>query len=184
MNSTESLIANFTKSLTCTNSISTFVHDQGSLGVDATARKLVERMKYLEYERRRIQGELESIRTALSVAGIKPGRIKGLMDMNEANYVNKQIFSNMSLRESCETILQDHRGEWLSKSEIEYLIVRGGYNFTTKDSKNSVGVTLQRMKEEGRCEVERVRGTRGNRYRWPVEVKGEKNAASTNDSRK
>lgn len=156
------------KLLTCTNLISTLLRARGKHNVDATARKLVQRMQELERQRWHIDRELQSIRTALSVAGIKPGKHKGLTDTQEATYVSKQPFASLTLRECCEMILKDHRGEWLSKSEIEYLIVRGGYKFSTGASKNSVGVTLQRMKDDSICEVERARGAQGNRYRWPV----------------
>jgi len=75
------------------------------------------------------------------------------------------MFEGMSPRESCDAILEDHRGQWFSKSDIKYLIMRVGYRFTTDDARNSVGLTPQRMKDDDRCEVKRVRGARGNRYR-------------------
>ncbi len=174
--------------LTCTNSISTVVRVRESEDVDATARKLVQRMEELEQESWRIQSELSSIRIALSVAGIKPGKHKRLPDKHEIDYAIQRAFEDKSLRECCQVILKDHSDEWLSKSQIEYLIVRGGYKFSTKDSKNSVGVTLQRMKDEGKCEVERTRGAHGNRYRWLPEKQDEDersvHASATNDSRK
>jgi hypothetical protein len=134
--------------------------------MDATARKLVERMKALEYEKWRVESELESIRTALRAAGVKPEPIQKQIVALEPHYVATRMFEHFSLRESCETILEDHRGQWFSKSDIEYLIVRGGYQFRG-DAKNSIAVTLQRMKDAGRCEVVRGRGARGNRYRLP-----------------
>jgi hypothetical protein len=137
--------------------------------VDATTRKLVERIKVLEYEKWRAEAEIESIKVALRAAGVKLESIEKQVFIHEPRYVSLQMFEGFSLRESCEEILQHHPGQWFSKSDIEYLIVRGGYKFNTDDSKNSVAVTLQRMKEDGRCEVERARGARGNRYRWRME---------------
>ena len=137
-----------------------------AIEVDDTSRKLVERMKSLEYEKWRVDSEIESIRRALRVVGVEPGSVKKQIFVHEANYVSTQMFEGMSLRECCEAILEDHRGQWFSKSDIEFLIVRGGYKFDG-DARNSVAVTLQRMKDGGRCQVERRRGARGNRYRWP-----------------
>lgn len=184
--STENLLAEFTKSLTCINSIDTLIHDTGTTrDVDATARKLVQRMAELEHERGRIDREIHSIRTALSVAGIKPGKFKNGVGFHETNYVSKQPFADMTLTQCCEQILKDHRTDWLSKGEIEYLIVRGGYKFNTQASRGSVGITLQRMAREGLCDANRTRGNSGNRYRWPQdEPQKGANAASTNDSHK
>ena len=165
--------------LTCTSSISTLVQENP---VDSTAQKLVKRMKELESEKWRIDRELRALRTALGVAGIKPGKFKDLSTTQELDYVTKQPFRNRTLSECCLHILRDHVDLWLSKAEIEYLISRGGYNFSTKDSKNSVGVTLQRLKDDGRCEVERVRGAHGNRYRWLPERSVD--APATTDKRK
>src|SRR5271157_4772714 len=116
--------------LTCTNTIGTVVHEERN-NVDATARKLVQRMEELEKESWRIQDELSSIRVALSVAGIKPGKYKRLLGTREIDYAIAKTFKDKSLRECCQVILKDHSDEWLSKSQIEYLIVRGGYKFST-----------------------------------------------------
>jgi hypothetical protein len=148
--------------LTCTSTISTLVHD-----VDATTKKLLKQLESLEWEKARIGRDIDSIRTALSLAGVKPpNKFKWLPSTQESNYRTRHTFADMSLAEACLMILKDHKSDWLSKSQIEYLIVRGGYKFSTKDSKNSVGVTLQRLKDDRKCEVERVRGAHGNRYRW------------------
>jgi hypothetical protein len=139
-------------------------------------------MKALEYEKRRAETELQSIRAALKVAGVKTEPIQKEMFAQEHFYVSAHVFEAQSLRECCEQILEDHPEQWFSKSDIEYLIVRGGYKFSTDDPKNSVAVTLQRMKDDGRCEVQRARGSHGNRYRWPIERSTD--AASTKRKRK
>jgi hypothetical protein len=172
------------KRLTCTNAIGTILQVEDRSDVDSTARKLFDRMQELERQRSVIDHELRSIRVALSVAGIRSNRLRTGMDTHESLYMTHKPFAGMSLRESCLKILKDQRTEWLSKSQIEYLILRGGYRFATKDSKNSVGVTLQRMTDDGLCEVERMRGSHGNRYRFISEQERSKDAASTTDKRK
>jgi hypothetical protein len=181
---TERLIADLkryrTNSLTSTSSIGT-VSVEGDK-VDATARRLIERLKELSEQRGNLNREERSILTALAVAGVRPQGVLGKEwpgDL-ENTYTREAQFADKSLREACEIILKDqlknhrqsptlHRSQWLSKAEIEYLIVRGGYKFATSNSRNSVGITLQRMAEETLIEVQRVRGQQGNRYRWPSE---------------
>lgn len=137
--------------------------------MDATALKLVQRLSELDEQQNRILRERTAILTALEVAGVKPkGQAKGFPGSQETNYEVNQTFRGRSLPAACEIVLKDHKGQWLTKSEIEYLIVQGGYGFATGNPKNSIGVTLQRMAEERLCEVERVRGQQGNRYRWPL----------------
>jgi hypothetical protein len=146
--------------------------------VDATARRLVQRLDELAEQQSRINRERQAIVTALEVAGVKPddGMFKGmgLPGMKESRYMSNGTFANKSLPVACEIVLKDHKDQWLSKTEIEYLIVRGRYKFATSNSKNSVGITLRRMAEEGLCEVQRVRGQQGNRYRWPSEAAAKK----------
>lgn len=153
--------------LTVTNGIRTIEH------VDATGKKLVERMRQLEAQRWRIDRELRSLRTALDVAGIKPpSRFPSEgTDPNESEYALNEPFRKLTLADTCDRILKDYTPEWLTKNQVEYLATRGGYDFSTKDSANSVDVTLRRMAAAGKCEAERVRGSRGNKYRWMPEPK-------------
>jgi hypothetical protein len=157
------------KGLTCTSTNGTFVAVDGN-DMDATALRLVQRLKELEEQQGRLTRERQAIMTALTVAGVRPeGPIKGMPGFKEGRYSMNHTFNGRSLPASCEIVLRDHKGQWLSKSEIEYLIVQGGYEFATGNPKNSIGITLQRMAEDGLCEVQRVRGQQGNRYRWPSE---------------
>jgi len=161
------------KYLTCMSTSDTLASVNGSV-MDETAIKLLQRVKELQEQRARILQEEKAILIALEVAGVKPrGLLKGLPG-REAEYKSHRRFEGRSLPACCEIVLKDHKGEWLSKSQIEYLIVQGGYKFTTDTPKNSVGVSLQRMAEQGTCEVERMKGQRGNRYRWPVAAEQEK----------
>jgi len=160
-------------SLICMIPYATVVSVNGN-DMDATALKLLDRLKELEEQRCRITQEQKAIRIALEVAGVKPqGIIPGLPDQ-EIKYKSNNIFKGRALPACCEIVLKDKKGEWLTKSQIEYLIIQGGYEFTTGKPKNSVGVTLQRMAEQGLCEVERVKGQQGNRYRWPLATEQEK----------
>lgn len=157
------------KGLTCTTSNGTFVSVDGN-GMDATALKLVQRLNELNEQQGRIARERTAILTALEVAGVKPkGLVEGLPGSQESRYRLNGTFKGRSLPASCEIVLKDQKGQWLSKSEIEYLIVQGGYEFSTGNPKNSIGITLQRMADEKLIEVQRVRGQQGNRYRWPSE---------------
>ena len=116
--------------------------------MDATALKLVQRLSELDEQQNRILRERTAILTALEVAGVKPkGQAKGFPGSQETNYEVNQTFRGRSLPAACEIVLKDHKGQWLTKSEIEYLIVQGGYGFATGNPKNSIGVTLR---EDGR----------------------------------
>jgi hypothetical protein len=148
------------------NSIGTLLQTCAGGNVDATTQKLVSKLAELERVRWNADREIRAINTALSLAGVKPGKIASATYPREHEYASSQVFAEMGLREACEKVLEDFEGQWLSKAEIEYLIARGGYPFTTKNSKNSVGITLQRLATEEFCEVERKRGATGNRYRF------------------
>jgi hypothetical protein len=158
------------KGLTCTIRDGTFIAVDGN-DMDATALKLVQRLNELNEQQGRISLEKKAILRALEIAGVKPqGELKGHPGSHETRYRTTGAFKGRSLPASCEIVLKDQKGQWFSKSEIEYLILQGGYEFSTGNPKNSIGITLQRMADDGLCEVQRVRGgQQGNRYRWPSE---------------
>ena len=168
--------------LTCTNSCSTLTHTEGI--VDATTKKLIGKLEELEMEQQRIDSQIKALRDALTLAGIRLDTDRLTEHWREVSYSTEKPFIRMSLPDACEKVLSDHRDYWLSKSQIEYLIVRGGYRFSG-NSKNSVGVTLQRMIESGRILAQRMRGPQGNRYRWTgAEERKETDAPATKISRK
>jgi len=185
---TKALISDLRKyvqiGLTCTTGNGTNEYREGGNELDATTRKLVQRMQELELQRSSIDRELRALMTALSVVGIKPkhsigntqlgGMFNEMPTQQEGAYISKQLFADKSLKECCETVLREHSDKWLSKAEIEYLIVRGGYAFSTDNSKNSVGITLRRMAQEGLCDAQRARGASGNRYRYHIPVQASK----------
>jgi hypothetical protein len=158
------------KRLTSTIGYRTVVHvEEEPRKVDATTKSLLRQLQELEREEWRIREKVRAIHTALKLAGIKPD-IKTIsswaQDEHEAEYARQEPFAETTLTEACEKVLKDYGDKWLTKSQVEYLITRGGYKSSAKDAKNSVDVTLRRLAGDGRCDVKRVRGSRGNTYRW------------------
>lgn len=155
--------------LTSTNEYRTLgANKKGTREVDATARSLLRQLQELEREDWRIREKIKAIHTALRMAGIKPevGEILWGQSPHETEYAVKEPFAEATLTESCEQVLKDYASHWLTKSNVEYLITRGGYKSSAKDAKNSVDVTLRRIAADGKCEAERARGAKGNKYRW------------------
>ena len=141
--------------------------------MDATTKALLKKLQDLERQRWRINREIEAIQTALKLAGITPTLHDAFSvpDPNEWTYAHDQTFAQSQLNEACKQILKDYQGKWLTKAQVEYLVTRGGYKFATENTKNSVDVTLRRLAADGFCEAERVRGSRGNKYRFFAEPK-------------
>jgi len=155
--------------LTCTNEYRiTGLESKESPEVDATTKTLLRQLQELEREEWRIREKTRAIRMALKLAGITPetSTISWAEDAKEAEYARREPFTDSTLTEACERVLQDYQDKWLTKSQVEYLITRGGYRSPAKDAKNSVDVTLRRLTENGKCDAKRVRGSRGNTYRW------------------
>lgn len=164
--------------LTCTNGIGTLVQE-----VDATTNKLMKRLQEIETESARLRRERDAITTALAVAGIRPPAARqSILTYKEIDYRQTQPFTQMTLTDACLKVLCDHSGEWMTKAQVEYLVVRGGYKFVTKDQKNSVGITLRRLVDpEIGVEVQRVRGSQGSTYRYvkPEEGNDDVNSRAT-----
>ena len=152
--------------LTCNSAFVTLLHDT-DVDMDATLKKLVKKLDELQVQRMRIAREIDAINTALKSLGLKPKPMN--MDAHEALYVQQKPFTGTTLPEACKMVLKDYRDRWLTKGQIEWLVVRGGYNFAAKDSVNSIHVTLQRLATEGSILSERVKGSRGNKYRFADE---------------
>ncbi len=150
------------KPLTCSTGSRTVETEPGN-NVDATTRSLLKQLRELETQKWAIGRDIESINRALTLAGVKPAREIG--GHQEAEYSVKQPFAEMRLSDACAQILRDYSGQWLTKSQVEYLLVRGGCPFSTEDTKNSVDVTLRRFADQGVCMAERAMGSRGNKYR-------------------
>jgi hypothetical protein len=130
--------------------------------MDASVKKMLKNLKELEFKKSVINRDIDAIKRTLAMLGLKVES----GSLREAEYAAYQPFRETALNDACLTVLKDHKGAWLTRSQIEYLIARGGYESSTKDIGNSVDVTLRRLAGAGACEAERVRGSRGSRYRW------------------
>ena len=135
--------------------------------VDASVKKLLAELRRAEIEKWHAERRIQSIHAALKIIGVKPEGAGAAFhgDGKEMDYTSNEPFKNLPLAEACEWILRDYKGHWLTRSQVEYLATRGGFDFSTKDVSNSVDVTLRRLAASGRIEAERVRGSRGSKYR-------------------
>lgn len=154
--------------------------------MDATARKLTEKMRELQLMIAAYQREANSISRALEAIGMRPEDDDPFCDPSDTLYANDQPFRHNTLVATCKKILMDHKGKNLTKSQVEYLAAIGAYPFATDDAKNSVDVTLRRLADRGFCEVER--SPTGNQYRFvrdkDEDEEGSDNAAATSNKRK
>lgn len=134
--------------------------------VDATTRKLLRRLEQIEMEQARLRIEHQAITTALGVAGVVLQGFTGEVSTQiENEYEGRQPFAKESLTDACLRVLRDQAGMWLTKAQVEYLVTRGGYKFSTGNPKNSVKITLRRLAHAAspRCEVRASK--QGNQYR-------------------
>ena len=130
--------------------------------MDETATRLVAQLQDLEVEERRVAEEKKIIIRALEIAGIRPTEIS----TDEAAYGKTRPFRKSGLVNACKRVLMDSEDEWLTKSDVEYLVMRGGFQSKAKDSKNSFDVTLRRLAADGFCEVDSSNRQQGNKYRY------------------
>ena len=167
-----------TRLLTCTDSICTLVRE-----VDATTKKLMKVIEEADGIILAAKRNREAAYAALALAGVRPkaeGSIR-VPSRLESQYTAQQSFTEMSLSKACLRVLKDHKGEWLTKSNVEWLVAKGGYKFETEDTGNSVGITLRRLADqEPEVEVQRIRGSKGSTYRY---VKAKEGKDDVKDSR-
>jgi len=178
-----------TNSLTCTSIYRTlYAVRRTVLEMDATQKKLVEKMQELQMWIAAYKQQANAISTALESIGMKVEDDGKFDPPHDVFYATDQPFRQGSLVAACKRILRDYDGQSLTKSQVEYLAAIGGFPFSTEDAKNSVDVTLRRLAERGFCEVERTRGPAGNQYRWVEErddeEEGSNDAAATKGKRK
>ena len=131
--------------------------------MDPTAQKLVEELQRLEREQWRIAHRIAAVRTAMSLAGVAVPPTPEA-DENESRYARSHLFAGKGLIDSCERIVEDHRGEWVSKRRVAYLLERGGY-VCKGDLVNAAECTLRHLAARGQIEARRQRGREGNQYR-------------------
>ncbi len=141
--------------------------------VDPTTRKMLSRMDELEGQMSQLRKEYDSIRTTLTSIGYRPPDAKRHFFTNsEIRYGNQKPFGSMTLTDACLTVLRDQakteelHEQWLDKTQIEYLVVRGGYKFEAEDSINSVHVTLRRLCNEGLIKANKGKGSRSTKYHF------------------
>lgn len=141
--------------------------------VDPTTRKMLNRIDELDREMARLSKERHSIFTTLGSIGYRqPGANINIPTSTEARYQNSRPFSSMTLTDACLTVLRDQakakelHEQWLDKTQIEYLAVRGGYKFEAEDSINSVHVTLRRLCNEGLIKANKGKGSRSTKYHF------------------
>src|ERR1700685_543620 len=176
-------------SLTCTIQYSTLCDVSRTLAeMDATSKKLIEKLRDLQMTIAAYERQANAIREALESIGMKVEDTGEFDPPHDVFYAKHPPFRHTSLVTACKRILNDFRGQYLSKSQVEYLAAMGAYSFSTEDTTNSVDVTLRRLAEKGYCEVQRSRGPTGNKYRWLKDVDEDRersrDAAATNDKRK
>jgi hypothetical protein len=152
---------------------------QNEESVDATTRKLLRRLEQIEMEQARLRIEHQAITTALGVAGVALQGFTGEVSAQvESEYEGRQPFAKDSLTDACLRVLRDHAGAWLTKAQVEYMVVRGGYKFSTANPKNSVKITLHRLAHSvpPRCEVQSNK--QGNQYRSLEATEERRNAVT------
>jgi len=130
--------------------------------VDDTIKAILEKLRHLEGEKETIERDISHIESTLKLLGIESPHDHG--HSHEDQYATTHPFGGMALKDACLKILADAPGAWFSKSQVEYLLTRGGYRSEAKDPGNSVDITLRSLVEFGLCEVIRHRGVVGNRY--------------------
>jgi hypothetical protein len=134
--------------------------------MDATAKKLVEKMRDIQKQIGALQRQSYALSSALEAIGMRIEDDDPFSESSDERYAKETPFAHTSLVETCKKILTDHMGKEMTKNQVEYLAAVGGYRFNAEDSVNSVAVTLQRLAESEFCEVDRQRGPEGNKYRF------------------
>jgi hypothetical protein len=154
------------KRLTCTNNARILYEVlRRVLVVDATAKKLSDKLATLQREIKTLQRQARSIQEALELAGVRPTDIDPIEEGTDWRYADEMPFMNLSLVDTCKRILMDHAGVGLTKSQVEYLAATGGYGFLgTANPKNSVEITLRRLSTAGFCQVDKGSGPNASKY--------------------
>jgi hypothetical protein len=134
--------------------------------MDATTKKMIDKMSELRREIEDRQRELRAIERTLELVGIRPEEpVPSGLEWDEI-YSGSRPFSRTTLVDACKKILVDFQGARLTKSNVEYLASAGGYQFSTDDPRNSVEVTLRRLAADGFCQVKRGVGPHESEYWW------------------
>jgi hypothetical protein len=139
--------------------------------MDAAIKKITERYAEIQRQIRILTREAESIKQVMAIAGYRPEYLgEAFPDSGpskDEEYADNLPFKHETLVNACKKILRDHKFQWLTKNQVEYLVSMGGYEFSTEKRRNSVDVTLRRLASEAFCEVQR--SMQGNKYCWTRE---------------
>jgi hypothetical protein len=138
--------------------------------MDATSRQLMEMLADLRRKIADLERQADSVKTVLESLGYRQPMLDAMWgDALDVKYAKERPFAHGSLVDACMKIFADQRiTDYMTKGQVEYLAVVGGFPFSTKNRKNSVDVTLRRLAEQEVLEVERTGGQVGNRYRLPL----------------
>ena len=154
--------------------------------VDPTTRKMLTRMDELESQISQLQKERGNIVATLASIGYRPPDARlNLLTSTESKYAYQKPFRSVSLTEACLTVLRDQakaaesHDQWLDKTQIEYLVVRGGYKFEAEDSINSVHVTLRRLWNDGLIQASKGKGSRSSKYHFLKDREDDINSRAT-----
>jgi hypothetical protein len=137
--------------------------------MDVAIKRIAEKYAEIQRQIRVLTREAESIKQTMALIGYRPEYLSEVFadsdPSQDEQYAEKLPFKHTTLVKACKQILVDHKFQWLTKNQVEYLASMGGYEFSTDNPKNSVDVTLRRLASHGFCEVEN--NLQGNKYRWP-----------------
>src|SRR6185437_11659035 len=126
--------------------------------MDASAKKVVDRIASLRALVADSEEEITSLRKSLNVMGLADMTNPQFFSV-ERSYREKRPFAGgITLNEACLKVLSDYKGDPLNKHQVEYFLVIGGYSSDAKDQTNSIEITLRRLADESKCQVERARG--------------------------
>jgi len=154
--------------LTCSTENATVLLIARALAtMEETIKKIVEKYQDIQRQIRVLTRSAESLKDSLRLIGYRPeyvGAILGEGKSQDERYAEELPFKHATLVQACKQVLRDHSPEWLSKTQVEYLVSMGGFEFSTSNRKNSVRITLDRLASNGFCNIDH--DLRENRYRW------------------
>lgn len=155
--------------LTCSiNSATLLSIARAFVTMEETVKKIVEKYQEIQQEIRKLTRSAESLKDSLTLIGYRPEYIHSILlgdgKGQDEKYAEELPFKHSKLVEACKKVLQDHNSDWLTKTQVEYLVSMGGFEFSTRNRKNSVRITLDRLASSGFCEVDH--DLHENRYRW------------------
>ena len=145
--------------------------------MEEAVKKIVNKYQEIQRDIRRLTRNAESLKDSLTLIGYRPEYIAAIFageKGQDEKYAEELPFKHTTLVQACKQVLRDHAPEWVNKAQVEYLVSMGGFEFSTRNRKNSVRITLDRLSSSGFCETEHMLGPEGNRYRLAMRSPREK----------